>query len=222
MFTDLIRRQVEEEGEREVVSILTRDVLVLNKNFFPLCVTTLKDALRLVFIEKAFPLDSEYTSYTLEEWMEKSLKTPQDQVPASIPFNVPNIIRLKTFEKTVRFQLNQSRANIFMRDEYKCQYCRKQLIKSEATIDHIIPKSRKDEFGYDWKQMNDWTNVATCCKKCNGKKSNRTPKEANMPLIKKPTKPEVDLPGMNPNKIHPDWIPFIRGNKHPQEWKFNE
>ena len=35
----------------------------------------------------------------------------------------------------------------------------------------------------------EWDNLTTACNKCNVKKGNRTPDEANMRLIKQPQKP---------------------------------
>jgi len=71
-----------------------------------------------------------------------------------------------------------TRALIYKRDSYECMYCGS---KEHLTIDHIMPSSRcgKDE----------WDNLTTACNKCNVKKGNRTPDEANMRLIKQPQKP---------------------------------
>ena len=81
-------------------------------------------------------------------------------------------------------ELPFSRTNIFKRDKYTCQYCGKHLEKDELTIDHVFPKSR---MGPDI-----WENLVTCCKECNQKKANRTPKEAHMKLIKRPVRPTMD------------------------------
>ncbi len=71
-----------------------------------------------------------------------------------------------------------TRALIYKRDGYECMYCGS---KEHLTIDHIIPSSRGGK--------NEWDNLTTACNKCNVKKGNRTPDEANMRLIKQPQKP---------------------------------
>ena len=76
------------------------------------------------------------------------------------------------------------RAKIFERDNYTCQYCGKHLEKDELTLDHVFPKSR---MGPDI-----WENLVTCCKECNQKKANRTPKEAHMKLLKRPVRPTME------------------------------
>ena len=50
------------------------------------------------------------------------------------------------------------------------------------TIDHVIPRSRGGG--------NTWSNLVTCCKKCNQKKRDRTPEEANMKLLNEPRRPK--------------------------------
>lgn len=63
---------------------------------------------------------------------------------------------------------------VLERDKFTCGYCRKPA----TTHDHILPKSRG---GAD-----SWMNAIAACSKCNNKKSNRTPKEARMPLLFEP------------------------------------
>jgi 5-methylcytosine-specific restriction endonuclease McrA len=38
-----------------------------------------------------------------------------------------------------------------------------------------------------------WLNLATACKRCNAKKGDYTPEEANMPLRRKPHKPSYSI-----------------------------
>lgn len=71
-----------------------------------------------------------------------------------------------------------SRKSIHSRDGNKCVYCG---ATRNLTIDHIIPTSRGGG--------NEWTNLVCCCISCNTKKGNRTPEEANMKLLRKPTVP---------------------------------
>ena len=71
-----------------------------------------------------------------------------------------------------------SRKNILLRDHSTCQYCAKQLPPSELTLDHVLPRSRGGE--------STWDNLVACCKRCNHRKGNRTPEEANMHLIRHP------------------------------------
>lgn len=59
-------------------------------------------------------------------------------------------------------------------------------MSNQLTYDHVIPKSK-------WNQSDSptcWTNIVTACRYCNIKKGNKTPEQANMPLIKMPVVPK--------------------------------
>jgi 5-methylcytosine-specific restriction endonuclease McrA len=70
---------------------------------------------------------------------------------------------------------------LFGRDRHICAYCITQFSDSKLTRDHVIPTSRNGK--------NIWMNVVTACKRCNQKKNDRTPEEANMPLAYLPYVP---------------------------------
>jgi len=61
---------------------------------------------------------------------------------------------------------------IRQRDNFTCVYCGNY----GDTVDHIFPKSRGGK--------NTWGNYATACQPCNGKKGNKTPEEAGLPVPK--------------------------------------
>lgn len=55
---------------------------------------------------------------------------------------------------------------IFIRDNYHCVYCNKQLNSDSATLDHIVPRKNGDT-----------TNLATSCKTCNNNKGDNDVEE---------------------------------------------
>lgn len=93
-------------------------------------------------------------------------------------FKLPLHIILKKYVHVPYKELSPCRKNIFKRDNLECQYCGCELNNESATVDHVLPRSRGGK--------HEWNNVVTCCLKCNRKKGNRTPNEANMPLNKIP------------------------------------
>ena len=93
-------------------------------------------------------------------------------------FKLPLHLALKKYVYIPFRDLSPSRKNIFKRDDYICQYCFCKLEYTNATVDHVIPRSKGGR--------HEWQNVVTSCLKCNRKKGDRTPKEANMPLSKNP------------------------------------
>lgn len=69
---------------------------------------------------------------------------------------------------------------IFARDRYQCQYCEQQLNRKTATIDHVKPRSAYLREGRPSSDAHTYTNVVTCCARCNTKKGDRLPYECGM------------------------------------------
>jgi UDP-2,3-diacylglucosamine pyrophosphatase LpxH len=119
------------------------------------------------------------------------------------------------FNKTIPF----SRNNLFLRDNYTCQYCGQILNFNQLTYDHVIPKSR---YKNNLRKCTNWTNIVTSCVICNRKKANRTPEEAGMELINKPYEPKFSKKYLQWHqesiKIYQDkapihWKPFLYSNE---------
>lgn len=89
-----------------------------------------------------------------------------------------------------RMVLRPSAANIFRRDNQKCQYCGSG---KDLTLDHVIPqafwRSGRAQKDYPGLGMGAWENLVTACQSCNNKKGGRTPKEAGMVLATAPRRP---------------------------------
>jgi 5-methylcytosine-specific restriction endonuclease McrA len=76
-----------------------------------------------------------------------------------------------------------SNPKLFTRDRLVCAYCGLRLRDAELTREHIVPVSRG---GGD-----SWMNCITACRTCNGRKGNRLPEEARMPLHYLPYVPSL-------------------------------
>lgn len=167
--------------------MLDAQVLVLNKSWVAVHVTPVKRALTLLFQGHARVVHpTDYSLYDFEHWCELSksrenftngrfIHTPTFQV------RLPEVILLTAFNGFVRREVRLSRRNIFERDEHRCQYCGERHTKQDLTIDHVLPRSRGGE--------DTWENLVLACVQCNLRKSNRTPDEAHMRLLRKPVKP---------------------------------
>ena len=116
---------------------------------------------------------------------------------------IPSVIVLHNYVRRFPFRLSCNRRNVFWRDKQQCQYCAKIFKFDDLTMDHVMPKSRGGG--------KSWENIVTSCKACNSKKRNQTPKEAQMPLIRRPHSPRVSLLDLNRNiPIHDDWRTFFK------------
>ena len=137
-------------------------VLVLNFDYTPLNVTSLQRGFVLVDKGKA-----------------EVIKSDDSPIYTTYTSYVrPLIIRLLKYINFRGRGFRVNRRGVFRRDKYECVYCGSN---KELTIDHVIPRSRGGK--------NSWTNLVTCCQKCNLKKGNKTPDEARMSLKIKPVEP---------------------------------
>ena len=103
----------------------------------------------------------------------------------SISFKLPSVIRLLRYVRIKRRfdYVPFSRANIYARDQYTCQYCGSDFPTGELTFDHVIPVAQGGR--------KDWENIVTCCITCNRQKGGRTPAEAGMSLVRHPRRPSA-------------------------------
>lgn len=100
-------------------------------------------------------------------------------------FKLPSVVRLLRFVKIRRQRdlVPFTRANIYARDAYTCQYCAQAFKSLDLTFDHVVPAAQGGH--------KSWTNIVTACLECNRTKGARTPQEAGMRLLKAPRKPEA-------------------------------
>lgn len=132
--------------------------------------------------------DGRYVSYDFNDWTELSAFKREFE-PAkhdwirTVRFHlvVPRIIRVLTFSKVPRHEVQFNRRNVFARDSNTCQYCGKRFTTSELSLDHVIPRSHDGP--------TTWQNVVCACYRCNVKKGGRTPEQAGLRLIHEPRKP---------------------------------
>ncbi|MCD6307345.1 MAG: HNH endonuclease [Deltaproteobacteria bacterium] len=160
-------------------------VLLLNVTYEPLKIINWKKAVTLSILGKV---------EVLEEY-------GREIHSVSFTIRLPAVVRLLRMVKKPKTSVKFSRQNIYARDKYRCQYCGRRFPVEELSYDHVIPKSRGGK--------TVWSNIVTCCMTCNRKKGGRTPKEANMTLIRQPARPA--------------WLPALRitvGFKEvPASWR---
>ncbi|MDH7601317.1 MAG: HNH endonuclease [Armatimonadota bacterium] len=142
---------------------MAHEVLVLNSDYEPLNICTLRRAINLVILGK---VDVLHEDSVVVHTVSKS-------------FRSPSVIRLRNHVKRPRPQLRLSRRSILARDNYTCQYC--GYVGPDLTVDHVVPKRLGGP--------TTWDNLVCCCKKCNNLKGDKTLEEAGFRLRQKPRKP---------------------------------
>ena len=159
-------------------------VLVLNQNYQPLNVCTVRRAFVLVGRGKA-----------------ESVSNGRGFVRSvSQSFPAPSVIRLVYMVKRPVMRRRLSRQAVFYRDGFTCQYCGKET--KQLTLDHIVPRSRNG--------AHVWENVVSACIPCNHTKAGLTPVEANMRLRNRPAAPRPNPYYMfHHRQILEEWRPFM-------------
>jgi len=165
--------------------------LVLNAdaqpmNFLPLSTISWQEAIRYMCLEKV----SVMTWY--EDWVVHS---------ASWETHVPAVIILTEYQKP-KHVARLSKRNIFLRDNYKCQYCGIRISEDTASLDHVVPQSKGGR--------GSWDNLSTSCKLCNSRKGDKD----HMRPHQMPYKPDywelaAKRKSMGYEIKHPSWLDFI-------------
>lgn len=167
------------------------DTLLLNADgnpvsFIPLSTVDWQEAIKYMILEKANVLAWH------DNWIVRSARweTP-----------VPSILMLRDYMKpktTIRF----SRANVYLRDKYVCQYCYAKLDKKDCTLDHVLPTSKGGKSVFE--------NTVTACSPCNAGKGN----DHRIVPKKKPHKPDYyelvnNRKKMNIQVRHASWLEYL-------------
>jgi 5-methylcytosine-specific restriction endonuclease McrA len=178
--------------------MLNTSVLVLNRNFQPIHVTNVKRAISLLYQGVARALDEQYRQYDFADWSQLAAAAHDDSLSSvSRRIKVPRVLVLTAFEKLPRTRVRFSRINIYARDADTCQYCGRQLRRSDLNLDHVIPRSQGGR--------TCWENVVCSCITCNLRKGGRTPEQAGMRLLRTP--------------VRPKWTPLFRNSAKPQTYR---
>jgi 5-methylcytosine-specific restriction endonuclease McrA len=175
-------------------SLQNYPALILNADYrplsyFPLSLWPWQDAIKAVFRE----------SVTVVSEYDRFVSSP------SLDMRLPSVLALKEFipqSETPVF----TRFNVFLRDEWECQYCGHEHKTHQLTFDHVIPRSKGG--------TTSWDNIVAACRQCNMIKGNQLPKQCNMFPRKTPRQPtiyELQRHGKKfpPNFLHESWGDFL-------------
>jgi 5-methylcytosine-specific restriction endonuclease McrA len=144
--------------------------LLLDKNWQPIKLITWESAIKLLVSEKA---------QTVSEYTDQKVRS------ATKSFSIPAILRTNAVSQHNPAKVACTSSNVFVRDKNSCAYCGEKMVKSQLTVDHIVPLVQ----GGKW----EWINLITACRPCNQRKGGRTPKQAGMNLLYKPKEPRWSI-----------------------------
>lgn len=163
----------------------------------------------MMAVGAARALDKEYRLFDLTDWL-RLIPNREAQTLGGVSSRilVPQVVVCERYTRLPPVRVRFSRHNVFVRDNWTCQYCGRQLPRRMLNLDHVLPRSKGGKTG--------WENVVACCLPCNMKKGDKLPNEAGMRLLQIPSQPRwlqwaarpASLPG------YQQWLPFIERGAH--------
>jgi len=189
--------------------------LCLNKSWIPIGTKSAGDALSCLFSDNYLAVNVEenngapnFLTYSWEDWIKLPVKE-EDFYVNSVRFKVkvPTIIITRNYNKVPIIETKLSYHRIAERDDYTCQYSGRKFSREEAkiqgSIDHVLPRSRGGK--------ESWDNLVFCDKDINLNKSNKTPEEAGLKLLRNPSSRAYKIPISKTikNINHKTWEYFI-------------
>lgn len=178
--------------------------LVLNGDGNPLEVVSWQQAVSMVLRGKA---------YVLEEYEDRPIRTINGHVPR------PCVVAKYTYTHQLK-AVKYSPKGVRVRDNMTCMYCGfKARFQAQLTMDHVVPRSRSNRgwvvqpWSGEKVRVTGWRNIVACCEPCNRAKADRTPAEANMPLLNRPGPPSSSdrvKMALRFRKTPPQWDSYLR------------
>lgn len=176
---------------REASGLKQHPALVLNADYrplsyYPLSLWPWQEAIKAVFLDRV-GIVAEYDTVVHSQRTE---------------IRIPSVVVLKEFVQP-RKRVAFTRFNLFLRDEFCCQYCGSPR---DLTFDHVVPRARGG--------ITSWENVVAACSPCNLKKGAKSLRQAGMSLRKPPRQPSAeDMRRIGqrfpPHHLHESWLDFL-------------
>ena len=170
---------------------MSGDVLLLNADYNVLSVNPLstiswQNAMKLQFTDAIDIIDY------YDEWV---VHSAFDTMP------VPSVIALKeyrNFNRRVKFTLK----NLFLRDDYTCQYCQEKFHGDDLTKDHVKPRSLGGK--------PNWENIVSCCSPCNHRRGNaESIRPIRAPFVPSIREINAKIKNSRIHASHESWVPFL-------------
>ena len=179
-------------------------VLVLNRSYLPVHVTSVRRAFSLVYQGMARVVDEQYETFDFDSWRDLAIRACDDSIGVvGGLIRVPRVILLTAFDRIPKRHVRFSRINVYGRDRSTCQYCGRRFPRTELNLDHVVPRSKGGR--------TTWQNVVCSCLDCNRRKGGRTPQQAGMRLIAPPRRPRwTPMVGVLAGRRgYPEWRPYL-------------
>ena len=165
------------------------ETLVLTPWMAPHQLAKWEESVILVYCDKADVLES----------YEATVSSP------SVTIRIPAVVRLTKRLSHTKTDVKFSRANLYARDRYTCQFCGARPGAKGLNYDHVVPRSKGGP--------TDWGNIVTSCIACNLRKGNKTLAQSGLTLRRLPVQPKslpmASSPVLLPKQVPELWLPYL-------------
>ncbi|MEY4829327.1 MAG: CRISPR-associated endonuclease Cas9 [Planctomycetota bacterium] len=188
--------------------LLDRSALVLNRSWMPVHVTTVRRALCMMVRDVARVVAPDTLAvYAFPEWIRLSDPPTRDYVRSpSVHIPVPEVVVLRGYDRVPCHEAPFTRRNLFLRDDFTCQYCGRKGSPDRLSIDHVTPKSRGGR--------TTWENCVLACVGCNARKADRHLKDSGLRLLRQPMRPRwTPYLNLRPSQQLESWHRFAPDNR---------
>ena len=193
--------------------VLELPVLVLNRFWQPIHTCSVRRALHLLCLGHAQVVQVEgdacFSTHDLTSWIHHSQGVVEDGMIHGVRLSLraPKVLVLAIYDKLPRLEVKFTRRNVFLRDQFTCQYCAKVLPEALLNLDHVLPRDKGGR--------TTWENIVTSCVRCNTRKANKFTHEANMHPLRKPVAPRWrPLFGLHENGLGDEsWGHFLKSSR---------
>ena len=116
------------------MALLNSKVLILNRSYLPVHVTSVKRAFALLYQGVARAVDEQYHTFDFASWRDLAIQTHHERLGVVGGLVVPRVLLLTAYEWVPRRHVRFSRFNIFARDNNTCQYCGWRFGRTELNL----------------------------------------------------------------------------------------
>lgn len=133
---------------------------------------------------------------TALEYYDATLRSPTTE------YRPPSVVALKQYVKRPQ-KVVFNRLNIFLRDNFTCQYCGDKFSSCELTFDHVIPRSQGGRTSFD--------NIVSACVPCNTRKADKRFMEPlNKPVTPTPRQlVKAKAKRLDIGSLHETWHDYL-------------
>lgn len=94
-------------------------------HYLPLSLWSWQEAVKAVFCGKVTVVDV---------YPDTTVRAANWEIP------LPSVVALNDYVKQLNNRPAFTRRNVFLRDEYKCQYCQERFHSADLSFDHVTPR----------------------------------------------------------------------------------